>query len=48
MSPEVIRGDYYGFPADIWSVGIVLLEIVNGEAPFFQESPHKVSIFENI
>ena len=39
MAPEVVRGDLYGFAADIWSVGIVLLELVNGNAPYVSLSP---------
>jgi len=33
MSPEMIRGDGYGSPSDIWSFGICLLELANGEPP---------------
>ncbi|KAK8822217.1 hypothetical protein WA577_005382 [Blastocystis sp. JDR] len=39
MAPEVVRGELYGFAADIWSVGIVLLELVNGDAPYVSMSP---------
>ncbi|KAF2071340.1 hypothetical protein CYY_007338 [Polysphondylium violaceum] len=33
MSPEMIRGDGYGSMSDIWSFGICLLELANGEPP---------------
>eukprot|EP01132_Coremiostelium_polycephalum_P003329 gene3329-4174_t len=33
MSPEMIRGDGYSCPSDIWSFGICLLELANGEPP---------------
>ncbi len=32
--PEVLRGDTYDYPADIWSLGMSLLELVNGEPLF--------------
>ncbi|XP_028789274.1 mitogen-activated protein kinase kinase 3 [Neltuma alba] len=34
MSPERIRNDSYSFPADIWSLGLALLECGTGEFPY--------------
>lgn len=34
MSPEVISGADYDFKFDIWSLGISLIEIVQGHLPF--------------
>ena len=34
MSPERLRGDEYNFTADIWSVGVILLEALLKEHPF--------------
>jgi serine/threonine protein kinase len=34
MSPERLRGDVYGTAADVWSLGLVLLEIVTRRQPF--------------
>mmetsp|Transcript_7432 Transcript_7432/g.13363 ORF Transcript_7432/g.13363 Transcript_7432/m.13363 type:complete len:237 (-) Transcript_7432:369-1079(-) len=35
MSPERLRAKPYGTPSDIWSVGLVLLECLTGQSPFF-------------
>ncbi|GBF99604.1 hypothetical protein Rsub_12068 [Raphidocelis subcapitata] len=34
MSPERIEGRPYGFPADIWSLGLVLVEAATGRYPY--------------
>jgi serine/threonine protein kinase len=34
MSPERISGKEYGYPSDIWSVGLVVYELANGKNPY--------------
>ena len=34
MSPERLRGKQYAKSSDVWSVGLVLLEIARGDSPF--------------
>lgn len=39
MSPEQVKGETVGPASDIFSVGLILYEIVTGEKPFSSDSP---------
>ncbi|XP_057305082.1 serine/threonine-protein kinase PAK mbt-like [Hydractinia symbiolongicarpus] len=39
MAPEIISRDSYGTEVDIWSFGIMVMEMIDTEPPFFNEPP---------
>lgn len=41
MSPEMLKGDVVGPPADIWSVGVLTFIMLSGRSPFLESDPQE-------
>ena len=39
IAPEVLRGVGTSFEADVWSLGVLMCEIISGRTPFHSDNP---------
>lgn len=45
MAPEVLTGEKYGLPADVWSVGCTLYEMLTAKRPFSEFAHPQAAMF---
>lgn len=46
IAPEILRGEGYDYRVDIWSLGVLISELVSGKTPFQAANTQK--LYENI
>ncbi|KAL7718841.1 Protein kinase [Entamoeba marina] len=44
MAPELIRQQYYGVEVDIWSLGVMCMEMASGNPPYMELPPVKALV----
>lgn len=48
MAPEVIMGKGYGLSADLYSIGIIVYELICGQVPFGEDEDDPYNIYERV
>ena len=47
-APEIVLGQTYGFPSDMWSVGVIIYEVVTGLLPWRGEYEDPTALYKRI
>ena len=48
MAPEMFNGKGYSYNVDLWSLGIVLYELLEGHVPYGDDCDDPIFIYEQI
>lgn len=42
VAPEILKGDVYGKPVDLWSIGVIMYILLGGYPPFHDDNQAKL------
>lgn len=42
VAPEILKGEVYGKPVDLWSIGVIMYILLGGYPPFHDDNQAKL------
>ena len=46
MAPEIINGKGYSYESDLWSLGVILFELMCGDLPFGSDLDDPYQVYQ--